>query len=257
MKKQLLVLGLVLGLCMGTSSVAYAAQIPVVSLTEQEQFEYYMDSDEKSRVNHLVLTQFAGMTEGDMRTQTIRLHNNSTHSANFYITSSTISALQIHNLTSNGRYRFRLQVGKSLPTAKSLLCTPADKRIDQMQKHPHYQEKLSDFVYIATLDAGNEINLFLTFKIERDNQNKLSQDDYVKMLEEIPIAFRAYDHDAETVYVENTKEVYNIDSTELALEDDSVQSGDSFKYGLFGVILLAGVVFASVAVIVKNRNKNQ
>ena len=74
----------------------------------------------------MALTQFAGMAQGDTRTQTIRLQNRSEHQANFYITEATINALQTQNLTSGGVYQFRLQVGKNLTTADSLLFASPD-----------------------------------------------------------------------------------------------------------------------------------
>lgn len=254
MKKQLLVLGLVLGLCMGTSSVVYAAQIPVVCLTEQERFEYYMDGDESAQVKQLSLTQFVGMRAGDLRTQTIRLHNGSAHSANFYITEATIQALQIQNLTSNGKYQFRLQVGKSLPTAQSLLDFSSEKKAKSSQ-YSHFREKLSRFVYVAALDAGCDTNLFLTFKIENRGGQTVSEEDYTKMLETIPIAFRAYDHEADTVYTETSQDFSNEDSTEVVVDEAAMPSDDSYKYGIYSAILLGGVALTGGATLVKNRNK--
>lgn len=159
MKKLLLVLSLIFGLCTGASSVGYAAQIPVVCLTEQEQFEYYKDCDETTKVKHLALTQFAGMAQGDTRTQTIRLQNRSEHQANFYITEATINALQTQNLTSGGVYQFRLQVGKNLTTADSLLFASSDTNKKKSSKLKHFE-------YVTTLDAGNDTYLFLTFKLD-------------------------------------------------------------------------------------------
>lgn len=255
MKKRLLVLGLVLGLGIGTSSVAYAAQIPVVCLTEQEQFEYYKDSDEETKVNRLALTQFTGMAQGDMRTQTIRLHNSSSHRANFYITKATINALQIQNLTSNGMYQFRLQVGKSMPTAESLLYLSSDQQKDFVQRRSHHSEKLNNFVYVTTLDADCDTYLFLTFKMDRRGGGAVSEDAYMKMLEDIPIAFRAYDHEADSVYTENTQITYSVDSTELLVEENDTQTEDGYRYGVFGVMLLGGVALVGSAVIAKNRKK--
>lgn len=255
MKKRLLVLGLVLGLGIGTSSVAYAAQIPVVCLTEQEQFEYYKDSDEETQINRLALTQFAGMTQGDMRTQTILLHNNSNHRTNFYITKETINALQIQNLTSDGLYQFRLQVGNSMPTADSLLYLGWDQKQDSVQRRSHHSEKLNNFVYVATLDADDDTYLFLTFKMDKRGEHAVLEDTYMKMLEEIPIAFRAYDHETDSVYTQNTQISYSVDSTEFAAKEDDMQTGGGYKYGIFGGLLLGGVVLVGSAVIAKNRKK--
>lgn len=243
MKKLLLVLSLILGLCTGTSSVGYAAQIPVVCLTEQEQFEYYKDSDETTKVKHLALTQFAGMAQGDTRTQTIRLQNRSEHQANFYITEATINALQTQNLTSGGVYQFRLQVGKNLTTADSLLFASPDTNKKKSSKLKHFE-------YVTTLDAGNDTYLFLTFKLD------VPEEDYRSVLEDIPIAFRAYAHNADSVYMESSQ-LYSVDSAELVMEENTSQTEDNYKYGVFGVLLLGGVGLVASAVIAKNHKRNK
>lgn len=249
MKKLLWVLCLVLGLCVGTTSVSYAAQIPVVCLTEQEQFEYYKDSDEATKVNHLALTQFAGMAQGDTRTQTIRLHNNSAYQANFYITSDTIHALQTQNLTSDGAYQFHLQVGKSLPTAESLLFESRDNDKKHGVKEKEYE-------YITTLEAGCDTYLYLTFKLDQRGDENSSKEDYMSVLESIPIAFRAYAHNADAVYMESSQ-LYSVDSAELMMQENSSQTDDNYKYGVYGVLLLGGVGLVGSAVAAKNRKKGK
>lgn len=82
----------------------------------------------------MALTQFAGMAQGDTRTQTIRL--------------------QTQNLTSGGVYPFRLQVGKNLTTADSLLFASPDTNKKKSSKLKHFE-------YVTTLDAGNDTYLFL------------------------------------------------------------------------------------------------
>lgn len=249
MKKLLLVLGLILGLCMGASSVGYAAQIPVVCLTEQEQFEYYKDSDETTKVKHLALTQFAGMAQGDTRTQTIRLQNRSEHQANFYITEATINALQTQNLTSGGVYQFRLQVGKNLTTADSLLFASSDTNKKKSSKLKHFE-------YVTTLDAGNDTYLFLTFKLDGRGEQNVPEEDYRSVLEDIPIAFRAYAHNVDSVYRESSQ-LYSVDSAELVMEENTSQTEDNYKYGVFGVLLLGGVGLVASAVIAKNHKRNK
>lgn len=256
MKKKLFVLGLVFGLCMGSTSLVRAAQIPVVCLSDQEQFEYYMDSDEMSPVECLSLTQFVGMSQGDMRTQTIRLHNKSGHRANFYITKETISALQIQNLTSNGQFRFQLQVGKSLSTAESLLAKSMECKKDEIQKKPRYQQALNNFVYLTTLDAGQDTFLFLTFKLDIGNSMEAQQHDYIGMLEDIPVAFRVYDHESGSVYTDEAQQLYSTESTEV-LESGSTKQAGNYKYGIFGIVLLGGAGLVGAAVSTKNRKNNR
>lgn len=245
MKKLLLVLSLVLGLCMGTSSVGYAAQIPVVCLTEQEQFEYYRDSDETTKVNHLALTQFAGMAQGDTRTQTIRLLNKSEHRANFYITEATINALQLQNLTSDGIYQFQLQVGQSLLTAKSLL-------FENSKSQKKNNDNLKNYEYVTTLEAGSDTYLFLTFKLDKRGEREVPEKDYMNVLENIPISFRAYAHSANSTYMESSQ-LYKVDSSELVMEENISKTDDNYKYGVFGVLLLGGVGVVGSAVIARNR----
>lgn len=256
MKKKLLVLGLVFGLCMRSTSLVRAAQIPVVCLSDQEQFEYYTDSDETSPVECLSLTQFAGMSQGDMRTQTIRLHNKSGHRANFYITGETISALQIQNLTSNGRFHFQLQVGNSLSTAESILGKPAGKKKDEIQQKPRYQQMLKNFVYLATLDEGQDTFLFLTFKLDSGNVMEVEQQDYIAMLEDIPVTFRIYDHESGSVYTDESQQLYTTESTEVSENGGTKQVGN-YKYGIFGIVLLGGAGFVGAAVSTKNRKNNR
>lgn len=148
----------------------------------------------------MALTQFAGMAQGDTRTQTIRLQNRSEHQANFYITEATINALQTQNLTSGGVYPFRLQVGKNLTTADSLLFASPDTNKKKSSKLKHFE-------YVTTLDAGNDTYLFLTFK--------------------------------------------------LVMEENTSQTEDNYKDGVFGVLLLGGVGLVASAVIAKNHKRNK
>ncbi len=82
------------------------------------------------------------------------------------------------------------------------------------------------------------------------------EEDYRSVLEDIPIAFRAYAHNADSVYRESSQ-LYSVDSAELVMEENTSQTEDNYKYGVFGVLLLGGVGLVASAVIAKNHKRNK
>ena len=113
------------------------------------QYSGNKDSDETTKVKHLALTQFAGMAQGDTRTQTIRLQNRSEHQANFILPKQRSMRYRHKIWLPGGVYPFRLQVGKNLTTADSLLFASSDTNKKKSSKLKHFE-------YVTTLDAGNK-----------------------------------------------------------------------------------------------------
>ena len=109
---------------------------------------------------------------------------------------------------------------------------------------------------MTTLDAGNDTYLFLTFKMDGRGEQNVLEEDYRSVLEDIPIAFRAYAHNADSVYRESSQ-LYSVDSAELVMEENTSQTEDNYKYGVFGVLLLGGVGLVASAVIAKNHKRNK
>ena len=70
----------------GSSSVVSAAEIHTVQLTEENQLVYTKDKAELAGA-------FDGMAPGDSRTVVIKIENQNSHKASFFISQKTTDAL--------------------------------------------------------------------------------------------------------------------------------------------------------------------
>ena len=178
MKKKLLALGMILTLLTGTVTVT-AAQIPVVRLNDAEEFEYYSDEN-GTKIDSLSLDEFTGMAPGDERTQTICLENDSEDTVNFYISQKTLDTLENDNQSSGGAYKFNLQVGDNLEDAESLLDSEAggyDTDGNGSSNGLADIDELEDYAFLATVESGDHVYLYLTLKLEGEgNDNRAAKD---------------------------------------------------------------------------------
>ena len=71
----------------GFSSVVSAAEIQTVQLTEENQLVYTKDKTELAGA-------FDGMAPGDSRTVVIKIENQNSHKASFFISQKTTDALE-------------------------------------------------------------------------------------------------------------------------------------------------------------------
>ena len=79
----------------GFSSVVSAAEIQTVQLTEENQLVYTKDKTELAGA-------FDGMAPGDSRTVVIKIENQNSHKASFFISQKTTDALEEAGKASGG-----------------------------------------------------------------------------------------------------------------------------------------------------------
>ena len=84
----------------GFSSVVSAAEIQTVQLTEENQLVYTKDKAELAGA-------FDGMAPGDSRTVVIKIENQNSHKASFFISQKTTDALQEKRLAEHMSFRWR------------------------------------------------------------------------------------------------------------------------------------------------------
>ena len=88
----------------GSSSVVSAAEIQTVQLTEENQLVYTKDKTELAGA-------FDGMAPGDSRTVVIKIENQNSHKASFFISQKTTDALEEAGKASGGAYEFQVEIG--------------------------------------------------------------------------------------------------------------------------------------------------
>ena len=88
----------------GSSSVVSAAEIHTVQLTEENQLVYTKDKAELAGA-------FDGMAPGDSRTVVIKIENQNSHKASFFISQKTTDALEEAGKASGGAYEFQVEIG--------------------------------------------------------------------------------------------------------------------------------------------------
>ncbi|MDD6290745.1 MAG: hypothetical protein PUA77_02990 [Lachnospiraceae bacterium] len=257
MRKKFVVFGWVLALCIGLQTVVCMANtIPAVRLTDQDEFEYYADENEKVKVDSLSLTEFSGMAPGDERTQIIRLHNDSEDTVNFYISQKTLDTLEDDNRSSGGAYYFNLLVGDDFSNAVSLLDSQAGGySADGTGSREGLAEvkELENYTFLATVEPGQDTYLYLTLKLEGEGNDNRASNNYTDAIAHLQLSFRAYDVEHEVTYGEDTEIVTVEKRVTTTKKTTQVKTGDSFQYGVFAVILLAGVVLVVVAVVKRRK----
>ena len=88
----------------GFSSVVSAAEIQTAQLTEENQLVYTKDKTELAGA-------FDGMAPGDSRTVVIKIENQNSHKASFFISQKTTDALEEAGKASGGAYEFQVEIG--------------------------------------------------------------------------------------------------------------------------------------------------
>ncbi len=250
MKKKLLALGMILTLLTGTVTVS-AAQIPVVRLNDAEEFEYYSDEN-GTKIDSLSLNEFAGMAPGDERTQTICLENDSEDMVNFYISQKTLDTLENDNQASGGAYKFNLQVGDNLEDAESLLDSEAggyDANGNGSSNGLADIDELEDYAFLATVESGDHVYLYLTLKLEGEGNDNRATNDYTEAVAKLQLSFRAYKVNHKVTKEKDKVIIDKKTKIKTVKKVVPVQTGDVFKYGGFIILFGVGVTLIVVAAV--------
>lgn len=250
MKKKLLALGMILTLLTGTVTVT-AAQIPVVRLNDAEEFEYYSDEN-GTKIDSLSLDEFTGMAPGDERTQTICLENDSEDTVNFYISQKTLDTLENDNQASGGAYKFNLQVGDNLEDAESLLDSEAggyDTDGNGSSNGLADIDELEDYAFLATVESGDHVYLYLTLKLEGEGNDNRAANDYTEAVAKLQLSFRAYKVNHKVTKEKDKVIIDKKTKIKTVKKVVPVQTGDVFKYGGFIILFGVGVTLIGVAAV--------
>ncbi len=251
MKKKTLMFTLMMVLTMGSSIVVSAAEADkTVTLTENNEITY---TDGKSDISNA----FGGMAPGDTRTVTIRVQNDSDHTASFFISQETLSYLEEKENASGGAYTYDLKVGTANDgTAVSLLDTIAggyDASLTADNQGLNGITELESYQYLAELGTGEYTNVYLTLTIDGEGFDSTDVVNYENAAGQLEFNFRAYYEDREPVVIKETvvEKGQNTIITKIVDEivplASYVKTGDSFSVAIVAVVLAAGMALILVA----------
>lgn len=250
MKKRIVILAAVLWATLGIPTTAYAEEAnKTVALTKDNSIEY-------TDGNGTISDAFNGMAPGDTKTVVIRVENNNSHTASFFISQETIKALEDGTSASGGAYTYQLAVGSTEDTATMLLDTVAggytgstsDGYVASTAGLSDIEE-LEGYQFLDELENGEYTNVYLTLAIDGEGFDNA----YANAAGELEFNFRAYYEDREPQVI--TQHVTQKGSPNVITEIveqlvplSAVQTGDVAGLGIVIGILAIGVIFIVIAI---------
>ena len=194
--------GLVLAITLSASTQAYADETEdankTVVLNEKNKITY---ADGESEI----ADAFRDMAPGDEKTVVLRVENDSNHSASFFLSQETTSALEETTKATGGAYAYRLSVGTNPETAESLLDTIAGGyKENQKSRAAGFVgdseglagiTELENYVFLAELGKGDYVNVYLTLAIDGEGFDSTDLVNYSNAAGELAFNFRAYYED--------------------------------------------------------------
>lgn len=241
-------------------SFCFAAEIePVICLTKEKKFVYYADAAQSRQVDAVSLDTFAGMAPGDTRTQILHLKNESDHEVRFFVTQKTLDTLEADNRAAGGAYRFRFLVGTDKSDAVSLLDTRTggyDTDGNGSREGLGEIRQLEDYTFLAKVEAGGSVNLFIELKLEGEGNDNRTGNDYSDTVAHLSLGFRAYDAAKKITYGEDTEVVKREKSGIITGKTRNVKTGDESPYGAAIAALLAGVMMVGIAIIKQRKEEH-
>lgn len=221
-----------------------------VTLTDENTIVYTDGSTD-------IANAFGGMAPGDTRTVTIRVENESEHTASFFISQETINSLEEKSNASGGAYAYELKVGTaddgSAATLLSAIAGGYDTALNADTRGLKGITELENYQYFAELGEGEYTNVYLTLTIDGEGFDSTDLVNYQNAAGELAFQFRAYYEDREPVVVKETQTIEGSPAvvTEIVKRVisrvGSVQTGDMAPIiGLLAILLIgiACVCFA-------------
>lgn len=238
--------GLVLLLAMETPVAVRAEEAnKTVTLTEDNTIVY---TDGNADIDNA----FSGMAPGDTRTVTIRVQNDSEHTASFFISQETINSLEEKENASGGAYTYQLKVGtandESATTLLSAIAGGYDASLNADTQGLSGITELENYQYFAELGEGEYTNVYLTLTIDGEGFDSTDIINYENAVGELAFQFRAYYEDREPVVVKETQTIEGNPTivTEVVKRVisrvGSVKTGDTAPILGLSIMLIAGVV---------------
>ena len=163
---------LLLILTCGFSSVVSAAEIQTVQLTEENQLVYTKDKTELAGA-------FDGMAPGDSRTVVIKIENQNSHKASFFISQKTTDALEEAGKASGGAYEFQVEIGNDTGRI-SLLDADAGGYAENVASAEGLAEitELNEYRYMTALNPGESADVYVTLTLDGEGMDSANGIDY-------------------------------------------------------------------------------
>ena len=232
----------------GFSSVVSAAEIQTVQLTEENQLVYTKDKTELAGA-------FDGMAPGDSRTVVIKIENQNSHKASFFISQKTTDALEEAGKASGGAYEFQVEIGND--TGRISLLEASAEGLAEITE-------LNEYRYMTALDPGESADVYVTLTLDGEGMDSADGIDYSRAAGAMEFEFRAYyaddrkpvvitnyvtEHGEDNVVTKVVKKVIPKTVTEqLVPLANGVRTGDPLTVTVSAGVLVAGIVIVSIAV---------
>jgi LPXTG-motif cell wall-anchored protein len=193
------------------------------------------------------------MYPSETRTAEIKVVNNNSHTAEFFISQDTIQTLEDSVKASGGAYIYTLSVGSSADTATTLFTTAVGGYSSSQAASAAGLDdvtEIEDYTYFAKLANGESTNIYLTLHLDGEGIDT----NYANALGTLEFNFRAYYDDSRRTVVES-KTVTSKGATtvvkriidEIVPLAGAVKTGDSTPIFAVIALLLTGVVLVVIS----------
>lgn len=246
MRKQIMRFALVLVLALGFPAAVRAGKADkTVTLTKDNTIIYTDGSAD-------IANAFEGMAPGDSKTVTIRVQNESDHTADFFLSQETIKSLEEKERALGGAYAYEIRVGGAEEEREAALLSAVAGGYDASLRADAQGLKklteLEDYQYFARLAKGEYTNIYLTLTIDGEGFDSTDAVNYENASGQLAFQFRAYYKDGEPVIITESQtiegeptivpEVVNRVTSRVR----SVKTGDTFPVIVVSAALGIGVV---------------
>lgn len=226
---------------------ALAVQKPVqtVSLTKKDELVYKSDGDALAEA-------FMGMSPGDTRLTAIALENHNPHEAAFFLSQTTVKALEnIRSQAKGAAYDYELLVEKEGEEIQSLLRTEAggyDRAMHASTMGLSDIKELENDTFVVKLKTGESAKLYLMLHLDGEGMDSGGVSDYSNAAGALELSFRAcYAGETEpTVITQSGKEKTHA-FRQLTEQIKSVKTGDTAPIAAAVCILSVGAVCVVMA----------
>ena len=258
MKRKLMIWGFAIVMLLGLSMTTYAAD-GNVTFTSDSNLTYGSDLGNK----------FEGMAPGQTKEVSIEIKNDNTQTADFYVNTAGIKALEDADKAAGGAYNINLKVSQPGATDVTLYssdlggasgtrdsATKKTTGIDEMKS-------LEGETYLVTLKNGETANLVLTFTMDGESIRSDSISDYSNKAGNLGFQFAvAYDKVGNRVIVNREDLVeYQTGSKKQNIVTTvknvvvAVKTGDDTAIIPIVAIMAAGLLLLAVTGKKKKRNE--
>lgn len=263
MKKSILAIGMAVVLFFTSGLTSYANTTATVSFTSDKKLVYSGVTEENGQVN--LGSAFENVIPGETRTQTIVVKNENKHTADFYMSTEIIKALEDGADTAKGAgYEIVLKAGSNTLYDSALGGYTAAESASKAGIGS-MNAALEDKVLIATLKKGESTDVVLQITFDGEAMDNTSEVDYSLTSAQLAFDFQVSYDEAETPdsngmsgsSVTATNGTNSGISSKVMITDEpvplsSVKTGDGAMTGVALALLLAGV-----ALIVLGRKKKE